>query len=80
MSKREEPGMPAMALQMASIIRRHAKTHGFTRTERLTAYNLLMVECILEYVTSDQGIKEAVDAFEKSLRLGFEDQDTNPGG
>ena len=82
MSEREEPGLPAMALQMASIIRRHAKTHGFTRVERLTAYNLLLVDTLFEQPVNEEMIQEAVKAFERSIRLEYDtiqSDDTTPG-
>ena len=78
MSERGQ-GTPDMAMAMAMIVKEQAARHDFTLTERLTAYNVLLLEAICEMQLTQERVDKAVEAFRSSLQIALEEQN-NPGG
>ena len=72
-------GTKEMALAMARIVSEMAGKHDFTLTERLTAYNYLLLEAICEMQLTQERIDKAVEAFRSSLQMALDEQ-KNPGG
>ena len=73
--KREEPGTAERAAELARFVERHAADMGYTMTEQLTAYNLLMVDTLLRIGITELGIEVVAMTFANSLRDAYNESE-----